>query len=719
MKKRFRFLFNMGLAILVGVPSSFASFPSGKEVEKAFVLAPLNANPFQSIFRVSGLTDRDFFLVDSVMGNLKTGDKLWGGQLIETIEAGKNPLSGKYTLRGTGAVLEIVSEPDVGESKVFIKATSLVEKENLEKAAIQILGVISDDNPHKTMLEKIKSYLVEQKGNDQYFPVDVEETYDGMVANAVIVSANGRDDRMKHWAEIWATDSFLGFPLPKGDNILLVGLKAFIEKMIGAFRPNVIKNHIIEVLSQAGISSAGVAEAQKAAHVTSFFNGGSKEPLPGDTWRIVNSPKPPKGETIAAYPEMSAKHVTEVLLQLMAGKDASVPEDRQFLMKDGAPLDKPSTEYSGDGVAFIRGNYANLDQVGHEGKFKPVVQAVAAVDKEQGRLMKKAREEGWIILSTADHGNGEEMLTERGKPSTKHSLQNPVNFTIYDPLLSEEERQQIQFKTQDELGTEPSLAHVAPTILKLMGLDVPSEMGSGLLAEDEQGKILYPHLRDANGKKRKVLLLVKDGWGETDKVEGNAVKEASRLGLSPNNDYLVRNYPTTRIYTHGKHVGNQDGKMGNSDAGHTILSAGRPIPNIYTIVDDEIQSGKFKTNETLLETFEEALNRNTPLHLMGLLSDEGVHADHYHLFAMLELALEKGVRDIRLHPRLDGRDSDPGTGLYYMLQLETRIQELERRFPDAKIRLGTVSGRDDGMARGADYDQTERVYRPMRYGRSA
>ena len=201
-----------------------------------------------------------------------------------------------------------------------------------------------------------------------------------------------------------------------------------------------------------------------------------------------------------------------------------------------------------------------------------------------------------------------------------------------------------------------------------------------------------------------VILTILDGWGESARVEGNAVA----LARKPNFDRLWANNPHTYINTSGPFVGLPPGQMGNSEVGHMNLGAGRVLLMDVTKIDVAIDTGDFYTNPVLTKAMERG--KEHALHLMGLLSDGGVHSHINHLFALLEMAKRLGVANVYVHCFLDGRDTPPTTGVGFLRQLQAKIAEL------GVGKIASVSGRYYSMDRDKRWEKTQRGFESMVLG---
>jgi len=204
-------------------------------------------------------------------------------------------------------------------------------------------------------------------------------------------------------------------------------------------------------------------------------------------------------------------------------------------------------------------------------------------------------------------------------------------------------------------------------------------------------------------KVKPVLLVVLDGWGIRVEREANAIAIAG----TPNMDALVRDYPSTALRTSGLAVGLPDGQMGNSEVGHTNLGAGRIVYQDLVRINRSIEDGSFFQLPAFLEAVRKARAAGGALHLMGLVSDGGVHSHEEHLHALLELARREGVAKAYVHAFLDGRDTPPKSGLGY-------VQALENRMKDKGYgKVATVMGRFWAMDRDKRWDRVQAAFDAM------
>ncbi len=245
-----------------------------------------------------------------------------------------------------------------------------------------------------------------------------------------IIFFNFRPDRARQITAAFTQPDFDGFERKVFDNLFYVTMTNYestFKNVHVAFKPNVIKNTLGEYLSSVGKKQLRIAETEKYAHVTYFFNGGIEKDYRGEDRILIPSPK------VASYdlqPEMSAYELTRILLQ-------KLEEDYDFVLV----------------------NYANCDMVGHTGDIPATVRAVEAVDDCVGAVVKKARSLGYNVAITADHGNAEKML-DGSSAHTAHTT-NPVPFCVIADGVTEVDH--------------GALCDIAPTVLDLMNIDAPNE----------------------------------------------------------------------------------------------------------------------------------------------------------------------------------------------------------------------------------------------------
>ncbi|MEE1318325.1 MAG: 2,3-bisphosphoglycerate-independent phosphoglycerate mutase [Ruminococcus sp.] len=205
--------------------------------------------------------------------------------------------------------------------------------------------------------------------------------------------------------------------------------------------------------------------------------------------------------------------------------------------------------------------------------------------------------------------------------------------------------------------------------------------------------------------KKPLILMILDGFGIAP-VEGNAIKAAKK----PNIDRIFSSNPITEIGASGMDVGLPDGQMGNSEVGHTNIGAGRIVYQELTRITKTINEDKLKDNEAIINAMDKALENGTALHLMGLLSDGGVHSHNTHLYGILELAKKKGLEKVYIHAFLDGRDVPPSSAADFVADCTAKTEEI------GVGKIATVMGRYYAMDRDNRWDRVEKAYSAMVYG---
>ncbi len=196
------------------------------------------------------------------------------------------------------------------------------------------------------------------------------------------------------------------------------------------------------------------------------------------------------------------------------------------------------------------------------------------------------------------------------------------------------------------------------------------------------------------------MLLILDGWGINPSKQGNAVAQAK----TPFLDSLFKSFPHTQLACHGEAVGLPSGIMGNSEVGHLNIGAGSVVYQDLLRIDMAIKDRSFFENQAINSIIANVKNNDSTLHLMGLISDGGVHSQLTHLFALLDMAAEKGLEKVHVHGILDGRDTPPDSGVSYIKQL--------KEYMDVKKigKLVTICGRYYAMDRDTRWDRTEKAF---------
>jgi len=199
--------------------------------------------------------------------------------------------------------------------------------------------------------------------------------------------------------------------------------------------------------------------------------------------------------------------------------------------------------------------------------------------------------------------------------------------------------------------------------------------------------------------KKQVALIILDGWGYREETKDNAIASANK----PFFDSLWREYPHTLLEASGLAVGLPEGQMGNSEVGHMTIGAGRPLDQDLVRIEKAIISGEYKDNEAFSKLFLHVKKYDSTLHVMGLLSDGGVHSHFGSLLSFIEIAKDTGIKKLAIHVFLDGRDTPPQSGSGYLEKLENKINELDFGH------IASVSGRYYAMDRDGNWDRLARA----------
>ncbi|HSE25196.1 MAG TPA: 2,3-bisphosphoglycerate-independent phosphoglycerate mutase [Pyrinomonadaceae bacterium] len=203
-----------------------------------------------------------------------------------------------------------------------------------------------------------------------------------------------------------------------------------------------------------------------------------------------------------------------------------------------------------------------------------------------------------------------------------------------------------------------------------------------------------------NSKQGPLALIIIDGWGYSTAREGNAIA----LAETPFYDELSGKYPHTLLEAHGSRVGLPPGVMGNSEVGHLNIGSGRVVRMDVSLVDHEIETGAFFENQPLAKVMNEVKHRGTALHLLGLISDGQVHSSLTHLYALLQMAKQRGLSRVFVHCFLDGRDTPPSSAIQYISALQRKMEELQVG------EIASLVGRYYSMDRDKRWERTRVAY---------
>ena len=456
--------------------------------------------------------------------------------------------------------------------------------------------------------------------------------------------------------------TFSNFPIDKELKLHFVTMIEYDKRLPVrvAFPPGEpLRDTLSEVISKHGLQQIKVAESEKGIHVCYFLNGKIDQPFPGEERLLI--PSPPNLSSYDQAPEMSIKQVAEATLEKI--------NDLRY--------------------ALIITNFANVDVVGHTENSTAIKRAVEIVDYYTGRVVEASRKAGRGVIVTADHGTVEKWLYPEGTIDTGHT-DSPVPLIL---LLPDAKQRGITLRENGELSD------LAPTILELLGLPQPRVMtGRSLLVN-------YPPIKQQRVKN--LLLLILDGWGFNDELRGNLIAQA----CTPTMDELWDKYPATRLRAAGPAVGMPEGTVGNSEAGHLHLGAGRRVYSDRVRIDRAIEQGTFFSNESFLWAMRGAKRDNQSLHLLGIVSFYSSHGSLDYLFALLKMAADVGLKEVYIHSLLGRRGERPESGAIYI----DKVEEETRRLGLGKV--VTVMGRYWALDREENWDRVEKAYRALVFGK--
>jgi 2,3-bisphosphoglycerate-independent phosphoglycerate mutase len=477
-----------------------------------------------------------------------------------------------------------------------------------------------------------------------------------------VIFYNLRGEREVELCQSLLDQDFSHFPVKKDLRLNMVTMIPYHQKLNArvAFSPEEeIRNTLSETLSLHGLKQVKVSESEKAVHVSFFLNGKIREPFPGEERIAVPTPK--DVSRFDQKPEMNAAGVADGVIQCL--------QDQQ--------------------VSFWFANFANIDVVGHIENEGAIRKAVEAVDRNLGRCLEAARQAGVVTIVTADHGTAERWLYPDGTIDTGHT-DSPVPFIIVPPRPEE--------VSSWRLRNGGGLTDVAPTVLEVLDIPKPPGMtGRSLLLKK-------PVKKSPEGPR--VLVILLDGWGYRPETYGNLIARAD----TPVMDELQKRFPFTTLEASGEAVGLPRGTVGNSEAGHLHIGAGRRIFSDRLIIDRAIQDGTFFRNDAYLWAMRGARRDGTNFHLMGIVSFFSSHGSLDHLMALFTLAKQESIENLYHHAMLGRRGERRESGARY---LETIEKELENHHLG---RIVSVIGRYWALDREENWDRIKKTYRMLVHG---
>ncbi|MBN1662929.1 MAG: phosphoglycerate mutase (2,3-diphosphoglycerate-independent) [Deltaproteobacteria bacterium] len=415
---------------------------------------------------------------------------------------------------------------------------------------------------------------------------------------------------------------------------------------------DVIDDTLSETLSKHQLRQVKITEAEKAVHLGYFMNGKREKPFSGEERIII-----PSRKDVALFdeaPEMSIDEVAKATIE---------------------KINDPSCH-------FICTNFPNVDVVGHIENETAVIRAIEAVDRCMGLVIDEAVKAGMTSIICADHGTVEKWFFPDGAVNTGHT-DSPVPFVLIH------DHEDLKLRKTGEL------TDIAPTILQLMDIPKPEAMtGSSLIKQSSWPKIKTD---------KRLFLLILDGWGVGGNDRGNLIAAAK----TPQMDRLCSAYPHTELKASGDAVGLFPTTVGNSEAGHLHIGAGRKIYADMVKINYAMEDQSFFYNEAFLNVMQAAKRNGRALHLMGIVSFFSSHGSIRTLFALMEMAKREGMTDVFIHAMLGRRGELPESGAVYVRKIEDKAAELKSG------RVVSVIGRYWSMDREHNWDRIEKTYRML------
>jgi 2,3-bisphosphoglycerate-independent phosphoglycerate mutase len=471
-----------------------------------------------------------------------------------------------------------------------------------------------------------------------------------------------RGEREIELTRSFTDEEFDKFPVVKALNPRFLTMIEYDKslKVHVAFAPEErIGNTLCSTVSKHGLKHAKIAETEKSMHMIYFLNGKNNELLRGEERMLIHSIKDVR--TFDERPEMCAREVAHAAMKAAEEKS----------------------------LALIVVNFANVDVVGHLENAEAIRKAVETVDTCLGMVLEKNSKLGVTTIVTADHGTVERWLYPDGTIDTGHT-NSPVPFVLVEP--------DARMRRRIELREEGALTDTAPTALEIMGIRKPQEM---------TGKSLVVHSPYGSTKRgRRLMLVILDGWGHSEETWGNLIKSSS----TPTMDWITSSFPSTVLAASGEAVGMPSGTVGNSEVGHLHIGAGRRICSDRVRIDRSVVDGSIFQNAEIMGLFRKAKETGKHLHLLGIVSFYSSHGSIEHLKALMKLAKNERLTDVRIHAILGRRGERPESGARY-------VEDVEREASELGIgHVVTVIGRYWALDREENWDRIEKTYRALVYG---
>jgi 2,3-bisphosphoglycerate-independent phosphoglycerate mutase len=473
-----------------------------------------------------------------------------------------------------------------------------------------------------------------------------------------VIFYNIRGEREIELTRCLTDPTFDKFPVEKNLSLHFATMIEYEKdlKVHVAFPPQgVIEDTLSETIDKNHLKQVKITESEKAIHAGYFLNGKRYDALPGEERVIIPTRK--DIDFFDKAPEMSIEDVTKAIIE---------------------KIQDPSYQ-------FIFANFPNVDVVGHIENESAVIRAIEIVDACTGQVMDEAVRGGITAIVTADHGTAEKWLYPDGAIDTGHT-DSSVPFLL------------IHRQRDIALARGGELADIAPTILDLMGIHKPSCMTGHTLIDRDSRRSISPSQR--------LLLLILDGWGEQDDLKGNLIAKAR----TPTMDRLKKAFPYTTLRASGEAVGLPEGTVGNSEAGHLHIGAGRRIYSDRVRIDRAIADKSFFENDAFDHVMRAGKNTGGALHLLGIVSFFSSHGSISHLFALMDLAKQADIPEVFIHVMLGRRGEMPESGANYLENIERKAREI------GMGKVVSVIGRYWSMDREENWDRIEKTYRMLVYG---
>ncbi len=471
-----------------------------------------------------------------------------------------------------------------------------------------------------------------------------------------VIFYNIRGEREIELSQCLTDPLFDKFSIKKDIRLNLVTMIQYDEHLnakVAFPQNNTVQNTLCEVISNNGLKQVKLVESEKAVHLNFFFNGKIKNPLPREERIIIESPKVTSYDQV---PELSISELTNAIIEKI--------NDATF--------------------NFIIANYKNVDVVGHIENEIAIKHAINIVDTQTGIVVEAAKQAGITTLITADHGTVEKWLYPDGAIDTGHT-DSRVPFILVDPDIDSKSMNQVK------LRQDGSLRDIAPTILTLFGMLTPTEMTGQNLCDSYPPKWL---------PKKRILLLILDGWGYRDQLKGNLIRQAH----TPFIDHIQSTYPNTYLQAAGEAVGMPKNTVGNSEAGHLHIGTGRTFVSDRVKIDQAIQDRTFFENEAILWAMRGCIKDHTRLHLLGIVSFYSSHGPVDYPIALIRLAKRMSVPEVYLHGMLGRRGEQPESGANYVQFIEREMERLELG------QVVSIIGRYWALDRENNWDRIKKTY---------